>query len=38
MVKRTLIGVVEACEPLIWQALEAIRQTDETDAASFPSV
>lgn len=34
--KRTLIGLIEAGEPLIQQALEATRQFHEAEAAGLP--
>lgn len=38
VVKRTFIGMVEAGEPLMRQALEAIRQAHEAEAAGLPDL
>ncbi|MFJ2982272.1 MULTISPECIES: hypothetical protein [unclassified Pseudomonas] len=37
MEKRTFIGLVEAGEPLIKQAIEAMRQYHEAEAAGLPA-
>jgi len=37
-VKRTFIGMVEAGEPLMRQALEAIRQAHEAEDAGLPDL
>ncbi|WP_100634306.1 hypothetical protein [Pseudomonas qingdaonensis] len=34
--KRTFIGMNEACEPLIRQALEVIRRAHEAEASGLP--
>ncbi|HFH4096686.1 MULTISPECIES: hypothetical protein [Pseudomonadaceae] len=34
--KRTLIGMVEAGEPLIWQTLEAIQRASEAEDSELP--